>query len=139
MELLQPYGKYILIGLAAIVGIFIVVWLVVAVRVMTTTKGIPQAISNFFKLIIENKLDSAYKLTTKNYQRQTSKKQFTKFINQNKFRQYKSTRLGIPRVTGDRANLDVTLILKSGREIPLKLGLLKQEQTWYVDLLEIDS
>lgn len=57
MEFIQPYGKYILIGIATIGGIVILLWVLIVVIVMKSTKGIPLVISDFFKLIIENKID----------------------------------------------------------------------------------
>ncbi len=85
LELWHLYGKYILIGVAIIVGLVILSWLLLVFSVMTTTQGIPKAITNFFKLIIEEKTERAYQLTTKNFQSKTSKKQFLKFIKKNKF------------------------------------------------------
>lgn len=55
MEFIQPYGKYILIGIATIGGIAILLWLLIVVIVMRNTQGISLIISDFFKLIIENK------------------------------------------------------------------------------------
>lgn len=139
VELWHVYGKYIASGVAAIVGLAILLWLLLVFSVMTTTQGVPKAISNFFKLIIEENTDRAYQLTTKNFQSKTSKKQFLKFIKTNKFSQYKRTLLAIPMVEGDRADLDVTLILYSGKEIPLKISLLRQDKEWQIDLLEVDK
>ena len=141
LELWHLYGKYILIGVAIIVGLVILSWLLLVFSVMTTTQGVPKAISNFFKLIIEEKTERAYQLTTKNFQSKTSKKQFLKFIKKNKFSQYKRTLLAIPIVEGDRADLDVTLILYSGKEIPLKISLLRQDKDkdWQIDLLEVNK
>ncbi len=48
MEFIQPYGKYILIGIATIGGIAILLWLLIVVIVMRNTQGIPLIISDFF-------------------------------------------------------------------------------------------
>lgn len=138
MELLQPYGKYILIGLGAIVGIAILLWVSVVVIVMRNTKGIPLVINNFFKLIIENKIDEAYHSTTDNFQSIISKPQFRKLIKNYKFKQYQRTLLGVPKMeTGNSSTIDVTLILKSSREIPLKFNVARQNKEWTIDFLEI--
>lgn len=138
MELLQPYGKYVLIGLGAIAVITILVWVSVVVIVMRNTKGIPLVINDFFKLIIENKIDEAYQSTTNNFQSRMSKPQFRKLIKNKKFKQFKRTLLEIPKMnTADSSTIDVTLILNSGREIPLHFGVIRQNKQWKVDTLEV--
>ncbi len=138
MELLQPYGKYVLIGLGAIAVIAIFIWVSVVVIVMRNTKGIPLVINDFFKLIIEGKIDEAYRSTTDNFQSRMSKPQFRKLIKNKKFKQFKRTSLGIPKMdTGDSSTIDATLILNSGREIPLKFNVVRQNKQWKIDILEI--
>ncbi len=138
MELIQPYNKYILIGVATIIGVGIILWLSVVVVVMRNTKGIPIAISDFFQLILENKIDAAYRSTTDNFQSRISKPQFVKIIKKNKFKQYQRTLFGMPKMeTGNNSILDVTLILKSGREIPLQFRVCRENKKWKIDSLEI--
>lgn len=138
MESLQPYGKYLLIGLGTIVLIAVAIWGSIVVIVMRNTKGIPLAINDFFKLIIEDKIDEAYRSTTSNFQSRISKPQFRKLIKNKKFKQFKRTLLSIPKMdTADSSVIDVTLILNSGREIPLKFGVLRQEKQWKVNSLEV--
>ena len=138
MELLQPYGKYVLIGLGAIAAIAILVWVSVVVIVMRNTKGIPLVISDFFKLIIEDKIDKAYQSTTGNFQSRMSKPQFRKLIKNKKIKQFKRTLLEIPKMNNaDSSTIDITLILNSGREIPLKFGVVRQNKQWTIDTLEV--
>ncbi len=138
MELLQPYGKYVLIGLGAIAAIAILVWVSVVVIVMRNTKGIPLVINDFFKLIIEDKIDKAYQSTTGNFQSRMSKPQFRKLIKNKKIKQFKRTLLEIPKMNNaDSSTIDITLILNSGREIPLKFGVVRQNKQWTIDTLEV--
>ena len=96
MELLQPYGKYILIGLVAITlsrslriaGIALVVWISIVAIVMRNTQGIPSAINDFFRLISEDNLKEAYNFTTDNFQNRISQPQFKKLVKNYKFKQY---------------------------------------------------
>jgi hypothetical protein len=44
--------------------------------------------------------------------------------------------LSIPTDEGDSYVLDINLILNSGREIPMKIGLVKQGKDWKIDQLE---
>lgn len=139
MEFIQPYGKYILIGIATIAGIAILLWLLIVVIVMRNTQGIPLVISDFFKLITENKIDEVYRSTTDNFQQRISKPQFVKLIKKYKFKQFKRTLLAIPKMdTGDRSTIDVTLILESGREIPLQFVVARENKKWKIDLLKIN-
>ena len=138
MELLQPYGKYVLIGLGVIAVLAILAWISVVVIVMRNTKGIPLVINDFFKLIIEDKIDEAYQSTTDNFQSRISKPQLRKLIKNKKFKQFKRVSLGIPKMdTGNTSTIDATLILNSGREIPLKFNVARQNKEWKIDLLEI--
>jgi len=138
MELLQPYGKYILVGTIAIAAIAILVWISIVVIVMRNTKGIPLAINDFFQLIIENKTDQAYRSTTDNFRSRISKPQFIKLIKNYKFKQYQRTSLGVPKMeTGDSSTIDAVLILKSGREIPLQFNVVRQNKEWKIDILEV--
>ena len=139
MDFFQPYGKYIAIGLAAIIAIAIVLWIGTAVIVMRNTKGIPLAINDFFKLIIENKIDEAYDSTTDNFQTRISKPQLNKLIKNYKFKQYQQTRFDMPQMqTANQSTLNATLILKSGREIPLQFALLRLNKEWKIDALRIN-
>lgn len=139
MELLQPYGKYILIGLAAIAVIAILIWISIVVIVMRNTQGIPMVISKFFELIIEDKIDELYNSTTDNFRRRISKPKLRKLIKNKKFKQYKRTLLAIPQMNeaGNNSTIDVTLILNSGREIPLQFNVVRQNKEWKIDFLEI--
>ena len=87
MELLQPYGKYILIGLAALAGIAVLIWISIVVIVMRNTKGIPMVINKFFESIVEDKIDELYNSTTDNFRSRISKPQFRKLIKNKKFKQ----------------------------------------------------
>ena len=138
MEVFQPYGKYVVIAAVAIVTIAIVLWIGTAVIVMRNTKGIPLAIQDFFSLVSENKIDEAYHSTSKNFQSVISRPQFNKLIKNYKFKQYQQTRLDMPQMqTANNSTLDATLVLKSGREIPLHFALLRINKEWKIDLMEI--
>jgi len=138
MELLQPYSKYIWIGVIAIVAIAVILWLATAVIVMRNTKGIPLEINNFFDLVTENKIDEAYSSTSDRFRSQISKPQLNKLIKTYKFKQYYKTRLDMPQMqTANDSTLTATLILKSGREIPMQFALVRIDRQWKIDSLEI--
>ncbi|MEO0928381.1 MAG: hypothetical protein AAFY63_21270 [Cyanobacteria bacterium J06643_13] len=138
MELLQPYSKYIIIGAGSLIAIAIIFWLGTAIIVMRNTKGIPLAINDFFNLIIENKINEAYYSTTDNFQSRISKPQLNKLIKNNKFKQYQQTRLDIPQMqSANNSMINGTLVLKSGREIPLQFALVRLKKEWKIDDLKI--
>ena len=82
MELsgILKYGGY---GLGGLFLLLVIVWIVTAVRIVQRTKGLPQALNNFFAAIVNGKLDAAYNMTTKAYRRQVNRKDFVKFIKKN--------------------------------------------------------
>ena len=138
MELLQPYSKYIWIGVIAIIAIAVILWIATAVIVMRNTKGIPLEINNFFDLITETKIDEAYNSTSDNFRSQISKPQLNKLIKTYKFKQYNKTRLDIPQMqTANDSTLKATLVLKSGREIPMQFTLVRINREWKIDSLKI--
>jgi len=138
MEFLQSYSKYIWIGIIAIIAIAVILWLGTAIIVMRNTKGIPLEINNFFDLITEAKVDEAYSSVSDNFRSQISKPQLNKLIKTYKFKQYYKTRLDIPQMqTANNSTLDATLILKSGREIPMQFTLVRINREWKIDGLRI--
>jgi len=138
MEFIQPYSKYITIAVIAIIAIAAAFWLATVVIVMRNTKGIPLAINDFFDLITENKVDEAYNSASNNFRSQISKPQLNKLIKTYKFKQYQQTRLDIPQMqTANNSTLKATLILKSGREIPMHFALARIDREWKVDGLKM--
>ena len=133
---MESFIGYLGIGVAAVVGIVLIVWLTFFVRIFFGTKGLPQAITKFFELIATGEIDNAYQLTTESFRSQTSKKQFIKFIKTNKFKQYQRLKMAMPSIKGGDCTMEVTLITKSGIEIPLKMGLMRKGKDWQIDVLE---
>lgn len=133
MDSLPSYVSYIGIGVAAVLGLIVMIWIIVAARIFITTKGLPKEINNFFALIVEDKIDEVYKKTTDNFKANLPKKKFIRLIRNNKFKQFKRTIMSMPVVEGDRETIGITLILKSGREIPLEMTFAKEGKAWKLD------
>lgn len=136
MESLQPWLSYLGIGLGGILGALVLVWIVVSLVIFARTKGLPQAISGFLTLIAEGNLTGAYQLTSDRFKTRTSKKDFTKFINKNKLHQYQRTLMSMPTTEDNVYRLEVTVVTKAGKEIPLVMDFVKQERNWIVDDLK---
>ncbi|KOR33999.1 MULTISPECIES: hypothetical protein [Planktothricoides] len=84
MEKFPPYLSYLGIGLGSLVGLLLLVWVIVAIRILRKTKGLPQAIGTFLTLIVEDNVTAAYQLTTDNFKVKMSKQAFSKFIKKHK-------------------------------------------------------
>jgi hypothetical protein len=138
MEKFPPYLSYLGIGVAGLVGLLLLVWVIVAIRILQKTKGLPQAIGTFLTLIVEGNVTAAYQLTTDNFQAKMSKQAFSKFIKKHKLHQYTRTRMSIPTVEENCHSLAVTVITKTGQEIPLKMSFIKHQKTWQLEELDYD-
>jgi hypothetical protein len=136
VEIIQPYLGYIGIGIGAVVGVLVLVWIVVSVSIFLKTKGMPQLISNFFIAISDGNINGAYEMTSDRFQAKMSKKQLTKFAINNKLTQYRRTQMTIPTSEEGVYNLEVVVETKTGRKIPLLLNLVKEEENWKIDDLE---
>ncbi len=136
METLQPFFTYIAIGLGVILGIILISWLTFAIYFFRRTQGITNYITDFFSKIIEDEFNQAYAMTTTSFQQQNSLQKFRKFIKTNQLKQYKRTSFAMPKIEGDQYSTEITVILNSGKEIPLKISLIQENKKWKIDLLQ---
>lgn len=133
MESVQPWLSYVGIGLGAIVGGIVLIWISVSLIIFAKTKGLPQAIGAFFAQIAQGDINGAYQSTSDRFKSKTSKQQFAKFIKTHKLNQYQRTTMSIPTTEGEVHCLDVTVISKTGREVPVQMKLVKRDKVWTVD------
>lgn len=134
MELsgILKYGGY---GLGGLFLLLVIVWIVTAVRIVKQTKGLPQALNNFFAAIVNGKLDAAYGMTTKAYRNQVNRKDFVKFIKKNNLKQYKTSKLAAPMAESGFQRLNITAELNNGPGVPLSFLWTKEGETWRVEQL----
>lgn len=133
MESFQPWLSYAGIGLGVIVGGIVLIWISVSLIIFSKTKGLPQAIGAFFAQIAQGDVNGAYQSTSDRFKSKTSKQQFAKFIKTHKLNQYQRTTMSIPTTEDEVHCLDVTVISKTGREVPVQMKLVKQDKVWTVD------
>ncbi len=133
MESFQPWLSYVGIGVGVILGGIVLIWISVSLIIFSKTKGLPQAIGVFFTQIGQGDINGAYQSTSDRFKSKTSKQQFAKFIKTHKLNQYQRTTMSIPTTEGDVHCLDVTVISKTGREVPVQMRLVKQDKVWIVD------
>jgi hypothetical protein len=134
MELsgILKYGGY---GLGGLLLLLVILWIVTAARIVKQTKGLPQALNNFFAAIVSGKLDAAYAMTTKAYRNQFNRKDFIKFIKQNNLKQYKTSKLSAPLLEGGFYRLNITAELQSGDGVPLSFLWKQAGETWQIEQL----
>lgn len=125
------------LGVAGLVGIGLLLWILLAIRVFTSTKGLPQFISGFFVTLMEGKTDRAYQMTTPAFRDRVSQKKFAKWVKAKRLQQYKRTDLGLPQAEGDTYHLDLTIELQSGKKVPIQMDLVREDKTWKIDQLQI--
>ena len=135
METLQPYLSYLGIG-AAIVGVSaLLLWIGFATMLSTATEGIPELIGKFFNYLAMGDLETAYSLTSDRFQQSISQKQMRKLVRSHQIDKHKRLLLPVSLPEGDAHAFDITLILTSGREIPISLELVRQGENWTIDAL----
>ncbi len=127
---------YVGIGAASVLGILIVIWGSVAFTILRKTKGLPQALNNFFAAVVTGNIDAAYQMTTQDYRRRVNRKTFVQFIKKNQLKQYKRTKLAPPKIEGEAHALDITVELSSGKEVPLSFVFLKNGEQWAIESLQ---
>jgi hypothetical protein len=121
------------IGVGVILGGIVLIWISVSLIIFAKTKGLPQAIGAFFAQIAQGDVNGAYQSTSDCFKSKISKQQFAKFIKTNKLNQYQRTTMSIPTTEGEVHCLDVTVISKTGREVPVQMKLVKRDKVWTVD------
>jgi hypothetical protein len=80
-------------------------------------------------------VETAYSLTSARFQQSISKSQMRKLVRKHQIDQHKRVLLPVSLPEGDRHAFDVTLILTSGREIPISIELVREGDRWIIDAL----
>ena len=135
METLQPYLSYLGIGAAIVGAVAILLWIGFAAMLSTATEGIPELIGKFFNYLAMDDLETAYSLTSARFQQSISQSQMRKLVRSHQIDKHKRVLLPVSIPEGDAYAFDITLILRSGREIPISLELVRQGENWMIDAL----
>ena len=135
METLQPYLSYLGIGAAIVGAVAILLWMGFAAMLSTATEGIPELIGKFFNYLAMDDLETAYSLTSARFQQSISQGQMRKLVRSHQIDKHKRVLLPVSIPEGDAYAFDITLILRSGREIPISLELVRQGENWMIDAL----
>jgi hypothetical protein len=125
METLQPYLSYLGIG-AAIVGVIsLLLWIGFAAMLSAATEGIPKLLGKFFNYLAMGDMETAYSLTSTRFQQSISQPQLQKLVRKHQIDKHKRLLLPVSLPGGDVNAFDITLVLISGREIPIEIELVK--------------
>ena len=135
METHQPYLSYFGIGAAIVGGIALLLWIGFAAMLSAATEGIPELLGKFFNYLAMGDLETAYSLTSARFQQSISPPQLQKLVRKHQIDKHKRILLPVSLPEGDAHAFDVTLILTSGREIPVSIELVRQEGNWKIDAL----
>lgn len=101
----------------------------------TANEGIPELIGKFFNYLAMDDLETAYSLTSARFQQSISQPQMRKLVRSHQIDKHKRVLLPVSIPEGDAYAFDITLILRSGREIPISIELVRQGENWMIDAL----
>ena len=135
METLQPYLSYLGIGAAIVGAIALLLWMGFAAMLSAATEGIPKLLGKFFNYLAMGDVETAYSLTSTRFQQSISPSQLQKLVRKHQIDKHKRMLLPVSLPEGDAHAFDVTLVLTSGREIPISLELVRQGENWTIDAL----
>ena len=119
--------------LAGAVALFLF-WIVNAIRLVISARGINPLVKQFFNQIAAGRIDAAYLLTSKTYRQHVSRQDFLKFLGGLQLNLYRNLKSGQPRIKDEQIIL--TLKLKSEdkkSELPLDFTFTKVEEAWKID------
>ncbi|MBE9039229.1 hypothetical protein IQ235_00265 [Oscillatoriales cyanobacterium LEGE 11467] len=136
MDAIQPYLIYIETGVGIAVGSVILAWVFFSLRFFLGTRKLTAVLTNFFELVVAGEIDRAYEMTSPKFKTRTPKAKFKKFLKSNKLDKYKRITMPVPDRNRDTKTLDVSVVLSSGREVPLKADIIKKGNGWEIDILE---
>jgi hypothetical protein len=85
------------------------------------TEGIPELLGKFFNYLAMGDLETAYSLTSARFQQSISQSQLQKLVRKHQIDKHKRLLLPVSLPEGDAHAFDATLILTSGREIPISI------------------
>lgn len=135
LNLLEIPHIYFYLGavLVSLLGALVLIWIIVAARILIGGRGLVPALNNFFAAIVNNNYQAAYAMLSPALQAQFSPKDFKEFVKKHNLRQYKRLELPLFEIEDDRCPLGLTIELTTGKEVLLDLNLVKVEKVWLIE------
>ena len=131
MILLRDYGTK---ALLAVVAALLTYWLISAIRLIISARGINPLVKQFFNQVARGRVDAAYLLTTRNYRLHVSRQNFIRLLSSLELRRYRNLKSGRPRVQEGRITLTVKLNSEDKKQVlPLDFTFVKVGEDWRID------
>ncbi len=115
----------IIVIIIGIIGILIAV-------VFMMTAGITDTATEFFTDIKAKNYSKAYSGLSEEFRVNTSQDEFVKFLDKSALLKFKDTSWGTRSISGGKGTLDGSVITESGGVVPIKLGLVKENDNWKI-------
>ena len=125
-------SKALLAGASAL----LVYWIISAVRLVLSARGINPLLKQFFTQVAAGQIDGAYLMTTKNYRSHVNRQQFIRFLAGLQLNKYRNLKSGRPRLQEDQIILTVKLKSEGNVELPLDFTFVKVDDAWRVDRIQ---
>jgi hypothetical protein len=125
-------SKALLAGASAL----LVYWIISAVRLVLSARGINPLLKQFFTQVAAGQIDGAYLMTTKNYRSHVNRQQFIRFLAGLQLNKYRNLKSGRPRLQEDQIILTVKLKSEGNEELPLDFTFVKVDDAWRVDRIQ---
>ena len=125
-------SKALLAGASAL----LVYWIISAVRLVLSARGINPLLKQFFTQVAAGQIDGAYLMTTKNYRSHVNRQQFIRFLAGLQLNKYRNLKSGRPRLQEDQIILTVKLTSEGNEELPLDFTFVKVDDAWRVDRIQ---
>jgi len=122
-------SKALLAGASAL----LVYWIISAVRLVLSARGINPLLKQFFTQVAAGQIDGAYLMTTKNYRSHVNRQQFIRFLAGLQLNKYRNLKSGRPRMEDKLIMLTVKLKSDGTEELPLDFTFVKVEEQWRVE------
>jgi hypothetical protein len=125
-------SKALLAGASAL----LMYWIISAVRLVLSARGINPLLKQFFTQVAAGQIDGAYLMTTKNYRSHVNRQQFIRFLAGLQLNKYRNLKSGRPRLQEDQIILTVKLKSEGNEELPLDFTFVKVDDAWRVDRIQ---
>lgn len=112
-------------------------WVINAVRIIISARGINPLLKQFFTQVASGRIDAAYLLTTRTYRQHVNRQNFIRFLSGLKLNRFRNLKSGRPRI--HKGSITLTVKLKSDdkkQELPLDFTFAKVDGTWRIERIQ---
>lgn len=99
---------------------------------LTIKGGMADTAEKFFTLAKAKNFDEAYSLLSEDFRASTSKKDFIDFLMKSALIEFKEASWSNRSISGNRGELEGSVVTESGGTVPLKLVLIRENKSWKI-------